>query len=323
MINQIVKDISIIIVNWNTKELLKNCIESILIDQDPVSIQIIVVDNASSDGSVEMIKEKFQNVDLLENKNNIGFACANNKAISIIRGKYVFLLNSDTVVKRGSLISAVAYLNEHMNVGCLAPILLNADGSIQHHCYIKEPSLISEVISCFDLQKKIPMFGSVPAGSEIVEVAHACGAALIIRKEVIEKIGLFDEKMIFSCEDADLCMRIRRSGWKIVHFPSAVITHYGGQSRKLLNDQGINAMYKSRYIFFNKYHNIFFVFCIAVIHVTSALWRILYTVIAYMIKRRSFLKKIEIIKYNFRIIRWHILPGNHYFNMKQVERGNK
>jgi GT2 family glycosyltransferase len=314
---QNLKDLSVIIINWNTKKLLRDCLKSIEENKGCISLQIIVVDNASTDGSVEMIRTEFPKIDLIINKENLGFARANNAALPLVNGRYVFLLNSDTVVNSGTFDSSVSFLNEHKEVGCLAPKILNADGSVQHPCYIKEPSLVTEFISCFELKKWFPVYDSIPAGNEIVEVAHGCGAALIIRKEIIDKIGLFDEKMIFSFEDADLCLRIRRSGWKIVHFPSAVIVHYGGQSRKLLNDQGINAMYKSRYVFFRKYHTKIFVFGIAAIHVTSSLWRILYTIIAFLIKRRSFSQKIEIIKYNLRIIRWHFWPGNHYFTLKQ------
>jgi GT2 family glycosyltransferase len=206
------KDLSIIIVNTNNRKLLEECLASIYKNTRKVSFEIIVSDNASTDGSQEMVKNKFPQVFLIENQENLGFIKASNLGLRNYHARYALLLNDDTVVKDSALDKLVEFMDHHPEAGACGPKLLNLDGSIQ-----RQGGLLGKRF----WRSKNP-----------VAVDFVIGAALIVKKEVIDKVGILDENLYFYNDDLDWCVRIRKAGWKIYFLPQAEVIHYGGYSSR-------------------------------------------------------------------------------------------
>lgn len=304
-------DLSIIIINWNTERLLRECLESVDSAIDGFDCEVLLVDNASSDGSVDMVKQSFQDVILIENDENIGFSRANNVALPLAKGRYILLLNSDTLVPRGSLKLAIDFLDENKDVGALTPKILNGDGSIQHPCYVKEPSITSELFGLFALGRVLGIESpdTQPAGSEVSDVAHGCGCSLFLRKEAIDQVGYLDERMLFSYEDVDICVRIRRAGWRMCYFPASEITHLGGASTAKKANRALEARLLSKYAFFNKYHGKVFIATLTVCSVFSAFLRFVISAILLLSPKKNSTSILE-VKYYWALMLWHLKPRN-------------
>lgn len=226
-------DLSIIIVNYNTKRLLQDCLESVFKNSQGLKIEVIVVDNGSADGSVEYLKKQ-KNVRLVENKKNFGFAKANNQGIKIAVGKYIFLLNSDTIIESKALSKLVKFAEKGKSIGGVAPRLLNSDGSIQASCF-RFPSLRGAVEE-FWFGKRGSFSKYFPETSQPVAVDAVVGAALLLPRETISKIGFLDERYFMYFEDFDYCQRIKKAGLKLYYLPGAVITHlHGASGRRMKN----------------------------------------------------------------------------------------
>jgi len=269
--------LSIIIVNWNTAKLLSDCLKSLEFEirsaKSAVETEIIVVDNGSTDCSVEVLKNplilnsKFK-ILLIENQENLGFAKGNNIGIKQAMGEYIMLLNTDTIIKEGAIEKLVEFLDEQPeSVAAVSPLVLNSDDTIQKDpCYLKFPSPIF-VLFCYNpILKKIalkffPKFlFSETNFSKITEIDQLPGAAIMIRKKVLDKIGLFDEKYQIYFEDSDLCMRIKKAGYKMFLEPTAEIIHLGRQSIKpIIEKEGLEKFYflnfKSLFYFCRKHYS--------------------------------------------------------------------
>lgn len=225
-------DISFIIINYNTRHYLEPCLESIVRYVTGITYEVIVVDNASNDESVDFLRKNHPQIKLILNDKNQGFAKANNQAAKIAKGDYLFLLNADTIILNNGLASAVEYMKAN-GIAVLGPKLLNEDGSLQGSFH-KKNSLNQYVLDIFSLA--FPLKGllrrfenkpvEVPASP--VSVGFLLGAALIIDNNVVRKLGLFDEDYFFTGEERDFCLRMLRAHKKIVYFPEFQITHYGG-----------------------------------------------------------------------------------------------
>ncbi len=222
--------ISIIIVSYNTKDLIIDCLRSVLKqDNRQYTVEVIVVDNASEDSSVQNILEKFPEITVIENNKNLGFAKANNQGLSASSGNYIFLLNPDTVVKDDALTKLWQFAKDHPDIGAVVPRLYFDDGSLQPSAY-KMPTIIGAF--------KEYIFGQIGSyskyapnvkGPTIIEAA--VGAAMLLPRQVIDQMGkLFDEKFYFYYEDIDLCRRLHKLGKVIYYLPSAEIIHYHGAS---------------------------------------------------------------------------------------------
>lgn len=237
---------SIIIVNFNTKSLTKNCLDSIFFNCLESDFEIIAVDNNSQDGSIEMLKKDFgDKIKLIANSKNIGFGSANNQAAKIAQGEYLFFLNSDTVVKSDILSPIKQFLSNNKEVGIISPKLLLEDGSEQERAYGEFPNLFNVVAEKFKNQKieEIKPF----------EVDWVSGAALIIRKDIFCEINGFDEKFFMYFEDIDLCKRVKDLGFKAVVYPAAPIAHLCGKSIKKFNKRK-EYYYKSQDYFYKKHY---------------------------------------------------------------------
>lgn len=230
-------DLSICIVNWNTEILLKECLRSIYEQTAGISYEILLVDNASQDGSVRMVRQYFPNVCLIANQQNKGFATANNQAIRLSRGRYVIFLNPDTVVHGNALNTMVQFMDGHPEAGAIGCKLLNADGSVQHST--RQPLTLSIMFYENTILGRLLFFRRKVKDykmknftfDRVEEVDAASGAALLVRKSVLNEVGIMDEGYFMFFEEMDLCRRIKMKGYKIYFIPNAVITHLGGASR--------------------------------------------------------------------------------------------
>ncbi|MDO8671556.1 MAG: glycosyltransferase family 2 protein [Dehalococcoidia bacterium] len=254
-------DLSVIIVNWNTKDLLLRCLESLRVDLNdtdqwhllpdgrPLSFEVLVVDNASTDGSADMVAARFPQVRLLANETNAGFTKANNQAISLSQGQYVILLNSDAEIVGQAMETMVTYLDDHPEIGVVGPKLLNTDGSVQSS-HRRFPTLATGFVESTILQRYFPRSRllsryyclDLPADRE-QDVDWVVGACLMVRRTAIAEVGLLDDDFFMYSEELDWCWRIKKAGWKVAFLASAeVVHHYGKSSERDL---------PQRHIYFN------------------------------------------------------------------------
>lgn len=253
------KKLSIVIVSWNTRELLKSCLDSIFSSLQKIKreeIEIWVVDNQSTDGSLEMIHADFQNVNAILSEQNLGFGAGNNLALTKCTAQYILLLNPDTIVRPAALESLVVFLDENAEVGAVGSRLLNPDGTLQPSCF-PFPTLTKEFwrLLHLDLFLKYGVYDmnswdiTKPQAVQVIQ-----GASLMIRKEVYDQVGGFDESYFMYTEEVDLCYRISRAGWSLYWVPGSQVLHYGGQSTiQAAQDMFLN-LYKSKLKFFRKYY---------------------------------------------------------------------
>jgi len=247
-------DLSIIIVAWNVRDLVLDCLESIREAKLGLSFEVIVVDNGSADGTVEAVQARYPSTRVLALPRNIGFGAGNNRGMEVMRGRHAVLLNSDTIVLPGGLEACVEFLDAHPEVGVVGPQLLNPDRSKQN-CIHNSPTLLSELVGQSLLRRLFP--GRYPSKlvdyREPLEVEAVLGACLFARREVIERVGLIDEAYFFFLEETDWCHRIREAGWKVYHLPGAFVVHlYGESTKKKVPLRTRIEYYRSREIFFRK-----------------------------------------------------------------------
>jgi len=303
--------LSIIIVSWNVEEDLVNCLKSVEKNKPCEEFEIIVVDNASTDGSVDTIKSSFPDVKIIANSGNLGFSAANNRAIKIAKGKYIFLLNPDTIVYQSSLDTLIAYLDDHADVGACGPKFLDADGKA-HSSVGYAPTFRALLYGRTFLRslgifrrshKKLTdrKFDYDKSG----DAEQLSGAALMVRRSVMEEIGSMDENFFMYYEDVDLCLRIRKAGFKMVYVPESIITHIGGKSTEQVSADRRIMLYRSMFIFFRKHRGRFSTGLFGLIFkpgvIIDHILNILSGIVAYLIftlsfDRRRRLKSLNKIK---------------------------
>jgi len=246
-------DLSIIIVNWNTKEYLLACLKSIFGKGEMQGWEIIVVDNDSVDGSEKEARKSFPFIHLIQNRENLGFAKAVNQGLQEASGSHVLLLNPDTQVKNGAIEQLLSFMEVHSDVGIAGAQLLNSDGSKQNSI-ANFPSLTTELLNKSLLRwlfpKKFP--GKERDYSEPIEVDSVIGACLMVRRDALEQVGLLDERYFLFLEETDWCYRMRRAGWKVYHVPQAEVYHFQGKSAEKEKKGAKVQYYRSRYYFFKK-----------------------------------------------------------------------
>lgn len=229
-------EVSIIIVNWNTRDLLRNCLRSIL-TQTTAAHEIIVVDNASGDGSADMVRTEFPDITLIANSANGGFAAANNQGLRVSHGRTVLLLNPDTLILDGAIDRMLAWLVRHPGVGCVGCQVLEGPGVIQRTCFA-DPNLLDFVIVEFGLMRLarwIPFFGRSwytdwdRCSEKKVDVVS--GMFMLVPREVMNKVGVLDDAFFVYAEESDWCRRIRKAGYSCVFSPDAQIIHLDGGSK--------------------------------------------------------------------------------------------
>lgn len=256
-------DISIIIVSWNTKDILRDCLKSVYRETKRLKFEVIVVDNDSSDGTKEMLKKEFPKVETIFNKENKGFAAANNQGIKKAKGRYVLLLNSDTLILNNAVFKCFKFMKDNPDLGALGCKILNKDGTLQRSAFMY-PSILNMLISVFYLNKlfsKSKFFGRERMTyfdfDNIKEVECVMGSFMMIRKRAIKQAGMMDERYFMYTEEADLCYRYKKKGWKIGYYPRAEIIHLGGESSKRIKPKMCLQLRGSILLFMEKNRSFF------------------------------------------------------------------
>lgn len=260
-------DLTIVIVSWNTRELLDRCLITLkdeLLQHESKSVEVFVVDNDSKDDSAKMVEEKHSWVNLIANDDNLGFAKANNQVLRNAKGDNVLLLNPDTEMKPGCLSVMIDFLESHPKCGIIAPQLLNTDGSIQRSCR-QFPTFLGMLFELIGLSKMFPKgstYGAQFRAYKMLdwehdderEVDQPEGACLMLKKEVIDQVGLLDEGYFMLFEEVDWCYRIKQAGWEIWFTPKAQVLHHYGQSIKQVKVRMIISSHKGLYRFWRKHY---------------------------------------------------------------------
>lgn len=249
-------DLSIIVVNWNTRELLQRCLASVYDTIRGLSFEVIVVDNGSTDGSPEMVASVFSNAILLRNEENRGFAAANNQAMRIGSGRHVLLLNSDAELRDHAAARMVEFLDANPRVGAVGGKLLNPDGSFQNS-FADFPGLLSEILLLTGLSRWFcpPGFPSSPEESsrDQREVDWVSGALLMAKSVALASVGLLDEDYFMYVEEVDWCYRMKQSGWLIFYLPDAQAVHCNGGSYRRVPERKRAQLYRSKWLFMRKH----------------------------------------------------------------------
>jgi len=251
-------DVSLIIVNWNTRDILRDCLASVFAQTTGIDFEVIVIDNASSDGSAEMVKQEFPQVILIENEQNKGFAAANNQGMRIAKGRYILLLNSDTIVLDGAIQKTLAFAEQHPQAAVVGCKVLNPDRTLQPTCFMF-PSLLNLVLSSTYLYKLFPksrFFGRERMTwwdrNDVRPVDVVTGCFMLVRREAIDKVGMMDEDYFMYGEETDWCWRFQKAGWENLFFPDAQIIHLGGQSSKQVRQAMLIQLRKAILFFLKK-----------------------------------------------------------------------
>lgn len=227
--------ISICIVSYQTRAFLERCLTSIFAHPPRRSFEIIIVDNGSTDGTPELLKQAFPQVKLIQNEQNLGYTIAMNQALRWAQGTYLVQLNPDTEVYAGAFDLLADFLETHPEVGICGPKVLNPDGTLQRPCRRGESTPLAVIAHFSGLDRLFPnhpklaqYWMSYRGEDEIHEVAGVSGSCMMIRRAVVDQIGYLDERFFAYQEDADYCFRARQAGWKVMYVPTAKILHYGG-----------------------------------------------------------------------------------------------
>lgn len=253
-------DLSIIVVNWNSRELLERALSCVYATVRAASFEVIVVDNSPGDGCAELLRRRFPAARLQTNAENIGFGRANNQGAAMARGRYLLLLNPDAFVHEGAVDRLVAFMDARPDAGAAGPLLRYADGRLQRSAS-SFPTVWTELWTTLGLDRafpRSPVFGRYKltywAMDDLREVDALMGACLILRRAAVERVGLFDEQFFMYSEEIDLCYRLRAAGWRIYFVPDAEATHIWGGSAKRVPGKTFLRLFHSRVQFFRKHY---------------------------------------------------------------------
>ncbi len=252
-----IPDVSVIILNWNTRDMLADCLDTLINNAGKLTLELIVIDNASTDGSQAMLRQRFPQVRLIANEANVGFARGNNQGMAISQGRYALLLNSDAFITPGSLESLIQLADAQPRAGIIGAQLRNADGTFQAS-YTPFPTLWQEFMILSGLGRLIydrwyPSRGPEEAnGPQIIDYVE--GACLLVRLEAFKETKGLDEGFFMYAEEVDWCYTMRQKDWQVWYQPAAKITHLGGASSQGRRTQREGDLYRSRVRFFRKHY---------------------------------------------------------------------
>lgn len=252
-------ELTVVVVSYNTRDLLERCLAS-LERSSGIATRVVVVDNASSDGSAEMVRARFPDVDLREPGRNLGFAAGNNLVLAELDTPYVLLLNPDTEVVGDAPAALVGFLREHPRAGLVGGRLVYGDGSFQHSGF-DFPSLAQVFLDVYPINHRLTgsrLNGRYPRGwyARPFEIDHPLGACMCMRREAVQ---LMDEGFFMYAEEVDLCRRVKAEGWQIWYTPDATVIHHEGQATRQFRGEMVVALHRSRYRFFAKHYGPWFV----------------------------------------------------------------
>jgi N-acetylglucosaminyl-diphospho-decaprenol L-rhamnosyltransferase len=258
-------DVTVVIISYNTKHLLTRMLTALDVGRGQLRLQVIVVDNASRDGSAEILRNEFPTIELIQNAANVGFGRANNQALSNVHGRYVLLVNPDAFVSSDTLSKTFKFMEEHSRCGVLGVKLVGEDGGLKPCCcYFPTPWNVG--LKMTRLDRFFPNTRLVHDMSWDHASVRACdwvpGCYYMVRREVLETVGLFDPRYFLYCEDVDHCRRVREAGWEVIYYPHTQVVHIGGQSAITFdgptddNREVPALLWESLLLYFRKHHGL-------------------------------------------------------------------
>ncbi|MEX0789006.1 MAG: glycosyltransferase family 2 protein [Anaerolineales bacterium] len=279
--------LSVVVASWNVREALRDCLLSVegeIARLAPARVEVVVVDNASSDGSQAMVAAEFPWVMLIRNAGNAGFARASNQGIDAAHGPLLLLLNPDTLVIPGALATLMRFMREHAEAGAAGACLVNPDGSLQASAH-PSPGLLREFWRLFNLDSlmRLSTYPLERWGAEPRRVDVAQGACLALRREALDQVGALDENFFMYTEEVDLCRRLWHAGWTVHWVPEARVVHLGGQSTMQLREEMFLRLYESKVRFFRKHRGRMAVAAYKFLLVLASLPRILVGVVVVVL----------------------------------------
>lgn len=305
-------DVSIVVVSWNVKDLLRRSLASVITSLGcgtgrQLSCQLIVVDNASSDGSVEMLGEEFPQIHLVANSENVGFTRGNNQGIALSDGRYVLLLNPDTEVVGDALGEMVAYMDAHQRVGALGPQLLYPDGQVQSSrrrfpdlrtAYV-ESTFIQPWFADSRILRRYYVLDALD--DEILAVDWLVGACLLLRREALEEVGTLDERFFMYSEELDWCYRANKAGWEVVYLPTARVVHHVGKSSEQVLPVRHAQFQRSKVLFFKKHHGDWMGETLRLFLLLTYLWQTMVEALKWLVGHKRALRRQRVDAY------WQVL----------------
>ena len=263
-----IPDISVVVVSFNTRDLLRDCLTALRMETEGITNEVFVVDNVSRDGSAEMVEAQFPEVKLIRSSVNLGFGGANNQAFKVATGRFIVLLNSDAFLEPMALRRSIAYMDANSRIGLGGARLIGADGSWQASCRMF-PSPLNDFLSLSGLAAKFPKSRFLGRQDhtwanqdEPADADWVPGAYSVIRRSVLDEVGHFDEQFFLYYEEVDLCKRIKRAGYTVRYWPDVVVVHLGGESSKTITDLTMSKSgaqlelwrMRSAFLYYRKHH---------------------------------------------------------------------
>lgn len=316
-------DLSIVIVNWNTRDWLLKCIDSLYAGTGKWKCEIIVVDNASRDDSVQAVSKKFPAVCIIQNKENLGFSKANNRGIKQATGRYVALVNSDAMVVEDTFDKMITFMDDHPDIGLMGPKVLNPDGSLQVQSRPRHfPTLWRLLCQATGLNALYTYMLYYPAVlTKEVDILGGC--FWLLRKETLDHVGLLDERFFIYAEDVDWCKRLHATRWKALYYPGAEIFHYAGASSDKAPVRFFLEMYRSNLIFWDKHYGRAGQFVYWALMIVNRIIRIFTTGISYLLGISPEGKKLN-ARRTIACLRWlldimPLFPASRKQILKQID----
>ena len=299
-------DLSIVIVNFNTKDYTLQCIDSIHKDPPSVNYEIILIDNASSDGSAEFLERKYPGLSIIRSEKNVGIAGGNNLGIKAASGKFILLLNNDTIVIPRSIDRTVEFLEAIPEAGGVGGNLINADASFQSG-YYNFPTLGRLFLITTKIGQLLhDYYPSNARADSIIEVDWMSTAFMTFRREALFGIGLVDEQYFIYSDESDLQLRMRKAGWKIYYLPDLETIHFGGRSLNPWKRRRL--VYRGYLLFFTRHRGVFQTVLVRLMFTIICLLKLPFWMVNYMVPERRNLAGEE-VRSNWSIIRMCLKPG--------------
>ncbi|MGB9588095.1 MAG: glycosyltransferase family 2 protein [Armatimonadota bacterium] len=253
-------DVSVVIVNWNTKDLLQRCLESVYRTLPPLSFEVVLVDNASTDGSAEMVAELFPQVTLIVSDVNLGYSAGSNLGMASTSGEFILLMNPDTELQEGAVIRMVEFARAQPKAGIVGPRLLNPDGSLQKSgrtftTWWREVLGLTKLYNMW-----VRLCPEADWGRESFDIPamvdEVSGACMLVRRLALDEVGMLDERFFMYYEEVDWCRRMAQAGWEIHYLPSAEVVHHWSAGAKKAGLSMSHIAYRSQYLYFRKHHGL-------------------------------------------------------------------
>lgn len=292
-------DISISIINTNNKEQTLGCLRSVYTQSGSVKLEVFVVDNDCTDGSKEAIQDQFPQVNLIINQEMLGFSTNNNLVLSRAAGRYLMLLNDDTIVQEHAIASMLAFMDSHFDAGAVGACLLNPDGTYQNSWDFL-PNPIDDGFRPFSTWLRRHQL------NKPTRVGSVSGACLMVRREVVELVGLLDTDFdpLYS-EEVDWCYRIRKAGWEVYHLPQAKVIHFGSQTMDRMPLYKLERLYEKKALYYKKHHGFITVWVFKISLLSSSIIKLFLWALFLPLSREKSTNKIRshfhIIKKSIRL----------------------